>query len=550
MLLAARAERTAWWRETVYAVQDGAYWAWLVAAVAAAVVWVARGMPSSATAGAAAGAAVIGAAAAAWRTVRRHSSTDGAERRAAARIAWRRWLALYGAAAALIPAVLVGAVLPAAIAVAALAELAIVTIPVRSRRRLLARIRIGAAAVAGDEDVRVGRALWSGRWLDQIYIWVPVDWATHRQGRRDELVERSMWDVCGPPPRTPAEAIARPDYLSTWSHIHSRLEIQRVPSLPRLLAARDWGPRDAIVLGQTTVEAADIVVDDVPLATYVPDAHMLVTGATSFGKSSGVRAWAVDGLTHGVWPGGVWGIDGKQSGSLAPLLGRRGVHAIAHSTDEWRQVILQSVAPTVAARYEEMLAWRAGRADRAPHHPRALLIIDEIQQVILACPNLLPVIDTLARQAMEAGVRLWILTQRPDAKDAVPGAIRDQLVDRCCFGPLSSAGAKMTFDVAGDDWHRALGVAPVRGRALIWLSGVWRTVQAPWLPIPADHPEAEPFYPQRVSQGSAGPRPETTRPGRVERDQEDEPLAPPPPASAAYDPTDPHAHRRRRRRRD
>jgi len=314
-LLATRAERNVWWREAVYAVQDGAYWAWLVAVVAAVTVWAARGLPSPTTAGAAAVVAPIGAGAGAWRAWRRYARNDPAERTVAARGAWRRWLTLYATAAALIPAVMVGAVLPVGLAVVALAELAILTIPVRGRRRLLARIRIGAAAVAGEEDVRVGRALWSGRHLDQIYIWVPVDWATHRQGRRDELVERSMWDVCGPPPRTPAEAIARPDYLSTWSHVHSRLEIQRVPSLPRLLPARDWGPRDVIVLGQTTPDLADIAVDGVPLATYFPQAHALIVGATQHGKSSGVRAWAVDGLTHGIWPGECGGSTARAPGA-------------------------------------------------------------------------------------------------------------------------------------------------------------------------------------------------------------------------------------------
>jgi hypothetical protein len=246
-------------------------------------------------------------------------------------------------------------------------------------------------------------------------------------------------------------------------------------------------------------------------------------------------------------------------------------------TSRWRAVI-ESVAAEVATRYEEILAWRAGRADRAPHHPRALVIIDEIQQVTLACPDLLPIVDTLARQALEAGVRVWILTQRPDAKDAVPGAIRDQLVDRACFGPLSSAGAKMTFDMA-EDWHRALGVAPVPGRALTWLGGVWRTVQAPWLPIPADTPAVEPLYPPRASQGPATapappspPKPSPAPSGGQQDAAEPSPAArpasgptslhevaaeilrdygdPPESPSAAYDPTDPYAGRRRRRRRD
>jgi hypothetical protein len=569
-----------WWREAVNALEDGAYWAWLVAAVAAVTVWVARGIPSPATAAAASVLMPIGAGAAAWRAWRRYTRNDGVEQRTIARAAFRRWLTLYATAAAVIPAVMVGAWLPVALALGALVELAIVTIPVRARRRLLARLRIGAAAVAGEEEVEVGRALWSAQLLDQVHITYPLDWAVQRQTKREDLVERVVWELCGPPPRTPAEAIARPDYITVFNHVYARLEVQRVPSLPRRLPARDFGQADGagIVAGQTLAELADQVVDDVPVALYKPVNHALIVGGTQFGKSSGVRAWAVDGLMHGVFPGGLWAVDGKGSGSLAPLIGRRGVHAVGHTPEEWREIIT-AVAAEVARRYQEMLDWRSGRATFKPVHLLALFVIDEIQQILLACPDLAGVIDTLARQALESGVILWAITQRPDAKDAVPGAMRDQLLDRIAFGPLSSAGAKMAFDISGDDWQRALGVAPTPGRALTWTGGHWRPVQAPWLPIVADDPTVEPLYPQRTSQGPAGPTPQPAprpnapqdRPDSRQKDESAQPATsgetPPPipeveqilrdyddpPYTAktkTYDPTDPYANRRRRRRRD
>ncbi|MEQ4725007.1 hypothetical protein [Nonomuraea sp. B19D2] len=569
--LAAWAERNPWAREAGHAVRDAAHGAWLVAAVAAVMVWIARGMPSPWSAAALAVVAPLGAGAGAWRAVRRSTGSE-AERRAAAAGAFRRWLTLYASLAALIPAVWVGAVVPVLLAVVALVWLAVVTIPVRGRRRLLARLRIGAAAVAGTEEVRLSRALWSrdGRTLRQVLVSYPADWAAHKTTRRDELVERMMWELCGPPPATPEQARRRPDYLTTWDHIHTRLEIERVPSLPRLLPARDWPrPAGALVLGQTTPELADLIDDDGwPLALYRPAAHALIVGATQHGKSSGVRAWAVDGLTHEVFPGGLWGIDGKGSGSLAPLIGRLGVHAIAHSPDEWREVISGAVAPEVARRYEQMLAWRSGQASARPHHPRALLILDEIQQVLLACPDLADPLNTLARQALEANVIMWVATQRPDAKDAVPGALRDQLVDRITFGPLSSAGAKMAFDI-GEDWHRALGVAPIQGRALTWLSGAWRPLQAPWLPFPADDPDAEPLYPPRAPQRPTrlARRDDNDPPPSDDPPSDDPPSGPAAPrgpsenpsddpgdgggtpeAGAVYDPTDPYASRRRRRR--
>ncbi|XVQ16364.1 hypothetical protein ACQP1W_52465 (plasmid) [Spirillospora sp. CA-255316] len=607
VLLADRAERSQAWRETRLAVADAAYWAWLVALVAAVTVWVGRGMPDPRSAAVAGGAMLAGAAGAAWRASRR---VRGAEDRGAAALrAARVWLTVYGAAAALIPAaVAVGqddqraALLPLAVLAAALFALAVLTVPVRARWRLLRRLRNGAAAVAGDDDVRVGRALWTG-WtarLDRVHISYPQEWAAHRESRRDDLVERVVFDLVGPPPRTPAEARQRPDYLTTFNHQLARLEVARVPSLPRRLTARDWGELDGLVLGQTTADLADAVVDGRPVALYRPAGHLLIVGATQHGKSSGARAWAVHGLTNGLFPGGLWAVDGKGSGSFAPLADREGVHAIAHSPDEWRQVITTMVAPEVARRYEAALAWRAGRSDRRPWLPLGLLVIDEIQQVLAACPDLAGPLDTLARQALEARVIIWVLTQRPDARDAVPGAMRDQLVDRVTFGPLSGAGAKMTFDMSGD-WHRGMGVAPIPGRALTWMGGLWRPVQAPWLPFPADVPDVEPLYPPRAAQRAtqrprptprqSGPRGEAeARPGHprpaprppdpepVPEPRAPDPLPPVPQVpevvdeilrdfgdepgdepeggqgtaggTAAYDPSDPYAHRRRRRRRD
>ena len=568
MVAVERVERNAIGRETIHAVRDGAYWGWAFCGVVAVAVWLARGVPSPGTAAAAAGLAAVGVALAAWRAWRRAEGQDADERRAAAALTARRWAVGYALAAALIPAAHLAAARPAAAAVVAvavlvaLAEVAIVTIPLRTRLRLLARLRTGARAVAGDQ-ARVGRAVWRGMHLLRVQVTVPGEWAVHRDTKRDDLVQRMMWEVCGPPPRTPAEARARPDYLSIFDH--SRLTIARVPSLPHHLAARDWGQYGAIVAGQTHADVADAVIDGVPVALYRPRAHALVVGGTQHGKSSGVRAWVVDGLTHNVFPGGVWCVDGKGSGSMAPLMGRRGVHAVAHTPEEWAHVLVDLVAPEVRRRYGEILEWRAGRAASKPRHRRALVVLDEVQQVLMARPDLAETLDTLARQALEAGVILWVITQRPDARDAVPGAVRDQLLDRITFGPLSGAGAKMAFDIAGDgDWHRAMGVAPVPGRALVWIDGTWRHLQAPWLPIPADAPEVEPLYPPRAAErhreraadhgraddpdpfGYGPPPPPEPRPAP-------RPSAtwPPPPDGAAEDAAyDPRTARRRRRRTD
>ncbi|MEU8347841.1 hypothetical protein AB0C74_39605 [Spirillospora sp. NPDC048832] len=515
--LADRAEGSPALRETRHALADGARWGWAVALVAAVAVWVSRGLPSPRTAAAALLLAPVGVLLAWSRTWRRFGRAAGpdsaADRRDAAAASARRWATGYAVAAVAIPAgYLVTArpllgVLVVLVVLAALAELAILTMPMRARARLLRRLRLGAAAVARTDDVRVGRALWSRTVLDRVHVTYPAEWGVQSEQRRDDLVERLMWEVCGPPPTTPAAATraVRPDYAARFEHDHYRVVLERVPRLPRWVAARDWGqPRGALVLGQTHAEAADRVGDGVPLALHRPRAHMLITGGTQYGKSSSTRAWVVDGLTHGVWPGGVWIADGKGSGGMAPLIGRRGVHLVGHRPEEWGHV-LDAAAAEVAGRYAEMLDWRAGRLAERPRHPRALLVLDEIQQILMARPDLARTLDTLARQALESGVILWVITQRPDARDAIPGAIRDQLLHRAAFGPLSSAGAKMTFDISGE-WQRAMGVAPVPGRALMWIDGTWRTVQAPWLPIPADVPAVERLYPRRAS-ATAPPRP-------------------------------------------
>lgn len=549
------ADRSPVMREARHALADGARWGWTVALAAAVAVWVARGMPSPRTAAAVLLLAPVGVLVATMRTWRRTGPATGeqaaADRRAAAAASARRWATGYAVAAAVIPAGYVAAarpvlgVLVGLVVVAVLVELAILTVPTRARARLLRRLRVGAAAVARDESVTVGRAHWRGLVLDRVHVGYPTGWAVQSDSRRDDLTTRLMWELCGAPPRTPAEAIARPDYAATFDHENYRVVLERLPSLPRRVAAREWGQaRGALVLGQTHGEHADTTREGVPLALHKPRGHMLIGGGTQFGKSSGVRAWVVDGLRHGVFPGGAWLIDGKGGGALAPLEGRRGVHAVAHSPDEWATVV-DMVASEVAARYAEMLEWRAGRAAAPPNHKRALVVLDEVQQILLARPDLAGTLDTLARQALESGVLLWVITQRPDARDAVPGAMRDQLLYRAAFGPLSTAGAKMMFDVSGD-WHRALGVAPIPGRALTWIEGVWRTVQVPWLPIPADVPDAEALYPRRDGTRRSAAPPPRPRPA-----PEPSAAAPPDPGDAvdggdaAYDP---RTARRRRRR--
>lgn len=560
-----RLERDPLARETVNAVQDGARWGWLIALIAGAAAWAGRGFPSPGTAAIAASAMVVGTAAAALRAWRRMGHTAApVDRRVAATTAARRWATAYGLLAAAVPLLVMTrdgrggiAVTVAYIVFLVLLALALLTLQPRARARLLGRLRIGARAVAGTEDVRVGRALWSGMHLLRVLVTYPADWPAHRGSRRDDLVERIMWELCGPAPRTAAEAIARPEYLSRFDHIGHRLVVEQVPALPLRLTARPWGqPDGTIVLGQTTAEAADTVLHGVPVALHTPDRHLLITGATQFGKSSGARAWVASGLDGGAFPGGLLAaLDGKGSGSFVALEGRHGVGPIAVTPDQWTHVLRTVVMPEVDARYQAMLDYRRGLGPR-PAFGRALVVLDEIQQILASCPDLLEDFGRLARQALEAEVILWVLTQRPDAKDAVPGAIRDQLDERAAFGPLSAAGAKMVFD--GDDWHRAMGTAPIQGRALTRLGGVWRPVQVPWLPFPVDEAWAEELYPPRTA---TAPTPSPAHPPADPRQRRQEdpwrgygpppaphpthtpsppPQAPPPDQPRRWPPSPPH----------
>jgi DNA segregation ATPase FtsK/SpoIIIE-like protein len=107
-------------------------------------------------------------------------------------------------------------------------------------------------------------------------------------------------------------------------------------------------------------------------------------------------------------------------------------------------------------------------------------------------------LQQISRQVRAANGRLVVVTQRPDAEDAIPGAVRDMLEDRIILGFVSGTGARMVLE---KDWQAVTdeyGQAPVPGRGLARITGRLVRIQGFRLDPPREHPELEQFYPPRL----------------------------------------------------
>jgi hypothetical protein len=404
--------------------------------------------------------------------------------------------------------------LPWLSALVALVAVTAATAKWRARRRLVNRLRWDVAEVTGadtpmpdgtfqqlapaaPEEIDLSRRKWRGRTLMQVHIRWPASFRASDPKRRDKLVQAVVWTLCGLEPDDPQDLATHPEYAMEWQHAGRLLIVRAVPPLSSYLPYDpQWHEAvpDAIVVGQTQEEDADVIVSGVPLATYDPRNHLLIAGRTQYGKSTLARGMAVDALMKGLFPGGSMYLDCKGSGTFAALIGRQGVHDVAHDPQSWEEA-LTFVVGVVEQRYEQLMLYRMGEGPK-PRLDRGLLVIDELQRLLVECAHLRPMVDQLARQALEAGWVLWVLTQRPDARDAIPGAVKEQLDDRISFGRLSTTAAGMVYDYA-PGYERATSTVPIRGRALTFLAGRWRSVQAPFLAIPVDDPRVEPFYPPK-----------------------------------------------------
>jgi hypothetical protein len=245
---------------------------------------------------------------------------------------------------------------------------------------------------------------------------------------------------------------------------------------------------------------------------------MLVVGQNNSGKTVFTRSLVADALTL---PGvTVDIIDGKGEGDYAALSRRAGVTSVAHDPEAWMDTLTR-VHDEAEEWHRQVLAWQAGDTPK-PDMPHRVLVLDEVQRVVMANPDALGLLSDLARTARSTNLHLIIITQRPDAKDTIPGAIKDQLHIRVVFNRMSPEGARM---VLGPMWrHAAISETNIcrtlpKGRAIVLTDNRVYELQAPYLPSPAENPDAEQFLPAR--EGTPAPTP--TRRRATTPDPEPEP---------------------------
>jgi DNA segregation ATPase FtsK/SpoIIIE-like protein len=160
---------------------------------------------------------------------------------------------------------------------------------------------------------------------------------------------------------------------------------------------------------------------------------------------------------------------------------------------------MTAVEDMMRARYDEDAAYHRGLRGK-PDNPRWMVILEEVQEIrrTLGKKIVDPFLQQISRQVRAANGRLVVVTQRPDADDAIPGAVRDMLEDRIILGFVSGTGARMVLE---KDWQAVTdeyGQAPVPGRGLARTSGRLVRIQGFRLDPPREHPELEAFYPPRL----------------------------------------------------
>jgi hypothetical protein len=391
----------------------------------------------------------------------------------------------------------------------------------RARRRTLAWLRTSLARTTRADPgyLRVVGSEWDGTRL----TWCEID---HRGAIREE--EPAVRDRVATAASWSLRHLGR--YTVSWVAGTNVFEVTADPALPTLVHEQHWGEDlPGIPIGVTDLASADGVIDTIdantgdlvaslPVKLVNPadsERHWLVIGGTGSGKSNFSRGFIARALRMGWFPGGVFIFDGKGGSDYIPFEGRVGVHCVARDPDAWTQYMPQ-VAGMMRARYDEDADYHRGHSP-CPNHPRYLVILDEIQEIrsTLSKQVVDPFLQQISRQMRASNGRLMVETQRPDTEDAIPGAVRDMLEDRIILGFVSGTGARMVLD---RDWQTVVdeyGVDPVPGRGIARISGQLTRIQSFRLDLPREHPDAEQFYPPKMTDLAAGAG--HARPGGVPR---------------------------------
>ncbi|ONI77825.1 hypothetical protein ALI144C_30810 [Actinosynnema sp. ALI-1.44] len=147
-------------------------------------------------------------------------------------------------------------------------------------------------------------------------------------------------------------------------------------------------------------------------------------------------------------------------------------------------------------RYDEDAEYERGNTGK-PDFPRYLVVLDEVQGIraTLGKNELDPILQQISRQIRASKGKLLLATQRPDAEDAIPGAVRD-----------------MTPFPAGDRRASAVAYAVSRGATWIARGNIQRsntsTRRKPRQPTQQPKPGPAPSS-QRASLSGPHDRPQT-----------------------------------------
>ncbi|MGZ3140432.1 hypothetical protein ACVDFE_00145 [Lentzea chajnantorensis] len=378
----------------------------------------------------------------------------------------------------------------------------------RARNRLIAWV-LGSVARSARVDpaqfaARHGE--WDGKRL--VYAEVPFgnDVRVEESAVRERIASAVKWSLrhAG-------------DYTVSWPAGRAVFELKAEPALPTNIPDLLWPANlPGIPIGVTDEESATGIYEErdettgetllrLPLLMVDPadaEKHLLVIGGTGAGKSHFTRGYIARGLRLEWFPGGTWILDGKGSSDYIVFEGRRGVHCVAREPEEWL-ANLERISATMRARYEEDAEYHRGNREK-PYHPPFLVVLEEVQEIrsVLGAKVLDPILQQLSRQLRASGGRLMVVTQRPDAEDAIPGAVRDMLEYRIVLGYVSPVGARMALE---DDWRRAVdeyGAEPIPGRGLARIAGKLARIQALRIDLPREHPEMEKLYPPKLGKST------------------------------------------------
>lgn len=214
------------------------------------------------------------------------------------------------------------------------------------------------------------------------------------------------------------------------------------------------------------------------------EAHMLVVGRTTTGKTTLLRTLALGALAAS---DEVYLLDGKGRGNFAVFAGRARVAAVENEALAIADA-LDHVHDLVQRRYRDV-SQAMSRAVQHQQRPdfeppgRVCVLLDEYINLLFTLPKhrageVVGKLMATAMLAAEAGVHLVLATQAPNAEQStaiLPTPLRQQLGLRVLLGAQEPAAKRIAF---GDYEAEIPDPLPIKGRAIAAITGgIWVEVQ-------------------------------------------------------------------------